>query len=73
MQDGSGASGNRVFLDEKDFRRVDTFEGEVEKHKSWFFDFFVAVGKVGAALANDVKLVLARKKGIKNPEKWTPM
>ena len=36
-----GQQGNKVTLDEKHFRRMDKFEGDVGKFRSWIFDLDV--------------------------------
>ena len=52
MRDGAGNSGGqsnfqgerkRVRQDEKYFRRIDKFEGDVMKYKGWRFDLLVAI------------------------------
>ena len=51
MRDSSGGQGNvqgerkRVSLDEKYFRRIDKFEGDVMKYKGGRFDLLVAIGQ----------------------------
>ncbi len=35
--------GKRVTLDEKYFRRVNAFEGEIGKFRGWLFDLTVAI------------------------------
>jgi hypothetical protein len=58
----------RVILDEKYFRRVDKFDGDVTKFRGWMFDLMVAIGQVDNELAKEVKGILAR--GL--DEKWNP-
>ena len=41
----------RVVLDEKYFRRVDKFNGDVQKLRGWMFDLLVAIGQVDKDLA----------------------
>jgi hypothetical protein len=58
----------RVILDEKYFRRVDKFEGDVTRFRGWMFDVMVAIGQVDNELAKELKGVLSR--GL--DEKWNP-
>jgi len=53
-QGGKGRNGG-VVLDKKQFRRVDKFEGNPAKFKSWIFDLITAVGSVDLSLAKDLK------------------
>jgi len=61
--DGDRGEGKRVVLDQKHFQRVDKFEGNPAKFKSWIFDLITAVGSVDLNLAKDLKnLLKARPK-----------
>ena len=57
-----------VMLDEKYFRRVDKFDGDLSKFRGWLFDFLVAIGQVDHYLVIEIKKLLAR--GL--DEKWDP-
>ena len=56
--DGDRGEGKRVVLDQKHFQRVDKFEGNPAKFKSWIFDLITAVGSVDLNLAKDLKNLL---------------
>jgi hypothetical protein len=45
-------------LDEKHFRRMDKFEGDVGKFRSWIFDLEVALGSIDSELGKVVKALL---------------
>ncbi len=53
-----GHKGNKVVLDEKHFRRMDKFEGDVGKFRSWIFDLEVALGSIDSELGKTVKALL---------------
>ena len=53
---GFGKGGYQSLMDEKHFRRVDKFEGNPAKFKSWMFDLLTACEYVDPSLARDLKL-----------------
>ena len=57
-----------VILDEKYFRRVDKFEGDVTRFRGWQFDVLVAICQFDDALGSTLKGILARK----HDESWNP-
>ena len=59
--DGDRGEGKRVVLDQKHFQRVDKFEGNPAKFKSWIFDLTTAVGSVDLNLAKDLKNLLKER------------
>ena len=64
----------KIKLDERYFRRMDKFEGDVQKFREWLFDLMVALGSVDKDLAKELKGLLYRdsKDADKSPEKWDP-
>ena len=58
----------RVTLEEKYFRRIDKFDGDVKKFPGWRFDVLVAIGQVDKELASELGSLL--KKGL--TDKWDP-
>ena len=46
----------RVMLDETHFRRVDKFEGNLAKFRSWMFDLATACEYVDHTLARDLRM-----------------
>ena len=51
-----------VVLDEKYFRRVDKFDGDLDKYRSWVFEVVVALAQVDGDLSKMVeKLVMGRE------------
>ena len=65
----------KAILEEKYFRRVPQFSGDVSKFRSWFFDLVVCVGTVDAELGEELKTFIPRwdkdSKG-ESPTKWDP-
>ena len=57
-----------MVLQEKCFRRVEKFEGELLKFRGWLFDFLVAISQVGDLLARELNQLLSG--GL--DEKWYP-
>ena len=55
--DGKGF-GKRVILDTKYFQRVDKFEGNPAKFKSWIFDLLTQIGSIDSELAKDLRKLL---------------
>ena len=55
--DGKGF-GKRVILDTKYFQRVDKFEGNPAKFKSWIFDLLTQIGSIDSELAKDLRTLL---------------
>ena len=75
MGGGTAKTFQKVILDEKYFRRVDRYDGDVGKYKSWRFDLFVALGQVDKELEGELRGVLRRweKSDTKStPDKWEP-
>ena len=58
-----------VVLDEKYFRRVEMFDGDFGKYRSWLFDVLVAIGGLHKCLAEMLKHMLEMKN---LGEDWTP-
>ena len=50
----------KMLLEEKDFRRVDKFEGDTTKFRGWLFDVFTGLNHVDPMLAADLQGLLAR-------------
>ena len=50
--------GKRVILDQKYFQRVDKFEGNPAKFKSWIFDLLTSIGSIDSDLAKDLRKLL---------------
>ena len=67
-QGGFYGDHQRVALDEKYFRRIDQFEGDVMKYKGWRFDVLVAIGQIDRKLAEELGLLV--KNGL--IDKWDP-
>ena len=68
QQDGGDMSKHHVILDEKYFRRVDKFDGDLSKFRGWLFDLLVSIGQVDSELAKELKVLLSR--GL--DESWDP-
>ena len=60
---------SKVYLDEKYFRRVDKFDGDVSRFRGWMFDLMVAIGQVDNKLSDCLMRMLARKQ----QDKYNPM
>ena len=69
---GNRDGGFRNKLEEKYFRRVDKFEGDVKIFRGWRFDLLVAIGQIDQALCGEIKAMISQvereKEGIK--EGW---
>ena len=52
---GFGKGGYQSLMDEKHFRRIDKFDGNPAKFKSWMFDLVTAVEYVEHDLARNSK------------------
>ena len=62
-----------MVLDEKYFRRVEKFDGELDKYRGWIFDIVVALAQVDGELSKEVeKLVMGREDivGKVSVERW---
>ena len=70
---GFGHENNRMVLDEKYFRRVERFEGDVSKFRGWLFDLMVPLGQVDQDLGREVQRVLSAGTGEKSADKWDPI
>ena len=51
------------------FRRVDKFDGDFSKYRSWIFDLLAAIGLVDGMLALEIKKLLGRQ-AEEDPSKW---
>ena len=51
----------RVVLDEKYFRRIDKFDGDVAKYRGWIFELEVILGQVDDKLGMFVRKLLSKK------------
>ena len=58
----------RVVLEEKYFRRMDKFEGDMAKFRGWVFDLGVAIGGVDEKLSK----TLERLGRYEDKDKWEP-
>ena len=63
-----GNGGKKVALEEKYFRRMDKFEGDAAKYRSWMFDLGVAIGGIDEELASE----LERLSRLEDGDKWNP-
>ena len=50
---------------------MDQFDGDTRKFRGWSFDLMVAIGQVGAKLAQELMKLMQPGLGDKVPEKWT--
>ena len=55
-----GFRGSKVVLDERNFRRVDRFEGDSHKFRGWIFDLTVALGQVDHELSRQLEGMIKR-------------
>ena len=62
----------RVILDERNFRRVDKFEGDMSKFRSWKFDLGVAIGQLDNPLAEKMDALVRGFPDEMAPEQWDP-
>ena len=46
----------------KSSRRIEKFEGDAQKFRSWMFDFLVTVGSIDSELAKELKELLGHTK-----------
>ena len=69
---GGGSYHPKMLLEEKDFRRVDKFEGDPAKFRGWIFDVFTALNHVDSFLAADLHGLLARDAVNGKAERWEP-
>ena len=60
----------KVALDEKYFRRIEKFDGDVNKFRGWMFDLLVALGTIDKDLSRELKSLLTRDLGNVTPERW---
>eukprot|EP00973_Karenia_brevis_P082649 11456356-Karenia_brevis.AAC.1 len=51
----------RVVLDEKHFRRMDKFTGEVSQFRMWMLNLGVVLGQVDGDLAEEVRKIMSRE------------
>ena len=49
-----GHKGNRVVLEEKYFRRMDKFDGDLGNFRAWIFDLEVTLGSIDSELDKTV-------------------
>ena len=52
---GEGGGERRVVLEEKYFRRMDKFEGDMVKFRRWIFNLGVAIGGVDEKLSKTLE------------------
>ena len=57
---------SRMYLDEKYFRRIEKFDGDLSKYKGWIFDFGVILSQVDVELGKAVKALF--KEGLKDTD-----
>ena len=50
-----------MILDEEYFRRIEEFEGDTQKFRSWMFDLLVTIGSVDNGLAIEIKKLLKQE------------
>eukprot|EP00973_Karenia_brevis_P021131 2905973-Karenia_brevis.AAC.1 len=62
----------RVTLEEKYFRRMSKFGGEMSQFRMWMFNLGVALGTVDRKLAEEIKKLIKRDDYKKLPEDWNP-
>ena len=48
----------QVVLDEKYFRRMEKFDGDVNKFRGWLFDLLVAIGQVDKDLVTILRIIM---------------
>eukprot|EP00973_Karenia_brevis_P086418 11983067-Karenia_brevis.AAC.1 len=62
-QQGSGKTvdDKKGKLEEKYFRRIDKFSGEVNQFRTWMFNLKVSLGQVDNRLAEEVNKILSRE------------
>ena len=53
-----GEKNKPIKLDERFFRRIDKFDGDVGKFRSWVFDLVVVLGQVDRDLSEEVKKLM---------------
>ena len=56
---GNREGGFRNKLEEKYFRRVDKFEGDVKIFRGWRFDLLMAIGQVDQPLCSEIKSMIS--------------
>ena len=67
---GNGKGGEtKVVLEERHFRKMDTFDGDKSKFRHWVFDLGVAIGRVDRRLADELERLVIREK----EDKWDPV
>ena len=47
--------GKKVILEEKYFRRMDKFEGDAAKYRSWVFELGIAIAGIDEELAGELE------------------
>ena len=52
------SKGSSVMLDEKYFRRLDKFNGDIELHRGWSFDPVMALNQLDSSLSKEINKVL---------------
>ena len=57
-------------LDEKCFRRMDTFDGDRAKFRGWMFDSAVCIGQIDKGLSDQIRMPMASNKS--RDDKWDP-
>ena len=51
----------KTVLDERLFRRVQVFNGDLSKFRGWLFDLLVAIGTADRGLANELRRFMKEK------------
>eukprot|EP00973_Karenia_brevis_P075843 10537772-Karenia_brevis.AAC.1 len=62
----------RVTLEEKYFRRMSKFGGEMSQFRMWMFNLGVALSTVDRKPAEEIKMLIRRDDHKKLPEDWNP-
>ena len=68
----------KTVLDERLFRRVQVFNGDLAKYRGWLFDLLVAIGTADRGLANELRRFMKEKAAyqVSNPKisikDWDP-
>eukprot|EP00973_Karenia_brevis_P075378 10472122-Karenia_brevis.AAC.1 len=63
---------SKAILDEKYFRRMDKFTGDMGAYRMWMFNFTVAIGQVDGKLSDEIRKLINRSDLGKLPESWDP-
>ena len=69
------SKGKKISLDERNYRRVEKFDGDVQKYRGCRFDLLVGIGQVDDRLGREIKRMLGKVGDVKGviSDHWDPV